>query len=81
LLYVRSDGQRVLKQEDYDADGLVDWQKRYVYRADGRRIYEERDRAVDGIADQRWEYLYDEQGRLIWEVITEPGDARCSGIR
>ena len=80
-LYLRADGQRVLKQEDYDADGVVDWQKRYVYRPDARRLYEERNRAVDGHPDQRWEYLYDDQGRVTWEVITEPGDARCAGIR
>ncbi len=80
-LFLREDGQRVLKQEDYDADGIVDWQKRYFYRADAKRVYEERNRAVDGDPDQRWEYLYDPMGRVVWEVITEPGDARCAGIR
>ncbi len=75
------DGQRVLKQEDYDGDGQVDWQRRYIHRPDGKRIIAERDMNVDGVPDQRWDGLYDEEGRLTWEVFTEPGSARCGGVR
>ncbi|MEZ4434658.1 MAG: hypothetical protein R3F65_19825 [bacterium] len=80
-LHTRLDGKRVLKQEDNAADGVVDWQKRYVYDAAGRRVYDERDSNVDGRVDERWDYGYDAAGRLLHEVRTQPGSARCAGLR
>ena len=80
-LYVRDDGQRVLKLEDEGDDGLVDWQKRYVYDEAGRRVYDERDHDVDGRADQRWDYGWDASGRLLHEVQTQPASAACAGLR
>ncbi len=80
-LFLNEAGERVLKQEDMGGDGVVDWQKRYVYRQDGKRAWEERDRSVDGVPDQRSDYTYDAEGRVSWEVITEAGSQHCAGIR
>ncbi len=80
-IWRRDDGQRVLKQEDGKADGEVDWQRRHVYDVDGREVYSQRDRDVDGEVDLRWDYGWSAGGRLLHAVSTEPGSARCGGLR
>ena len=46
------------KQEDYNRDGVVDWQKRYVHDEAGLRIYDETDsRWFDGVSEQRWDKI------------------------
>lgn len=80
-LWLRPDGQRVLKHEDSKADGVIDWQRRYVYDTEGRRAYSERDRDVDGALDLRWDYAWGADGLLYHVISTEPGSARCAGIR
>ncbi len=79
-LHLRADGQRILKQDE-DAEGQVDWQKRYVYDEAGRRAFEERDPDVDGTPVDRWDYGYDAEGQLVFEVFTAPADAACAGLR
>ncbi len=80
-VWLRDDGQRVLKQEDDKADGEIDWQRRHVFDTEGREIYSERDRDVDGVADLRWDYGWSAEGLLLHAVGTEPGSARCGGLR
>lgn len=80
-IWLREDGQRVLKHEDDKADREVDWQRRHVFDTAGREVYSERDRDVDGVADLRWDYGWSADGLLLHAVGTEPGSARCGGLR
>lgn len=52
-------GERILREEDREGDGDVDWRKVYEYDESGRRRSETRDRDGDGDADQVWTYTYD----------------------
>lgn len=80
-IWRRADGQRVLKQEDSKADGEVDWQRRHFFDTEGREVYSERDREVMGTVDLRWDYGWGADGLLLHAVSTEPGSARCGGLR
>ena len=78
MIYLNAAGERVLKYEDDNADGLANWRKRYVYDAEtGARLYEERDRDADGWIDQRWTYTHTD-GLVSRAVQTVPGEGRCN---
>jgi hypothetical protein len=58
-------GERVLREEDQDGDGLVDWRKVYDYDESGRRTTMTRDSDGDGFADQVWKYVYEGDSAVV----------------
>lgn len=71
-------GERLLREEDRDGDGVVDWRKAFEVDAAGRRVAELRDADGDGLADRRWRYTWT-AGQLTREdgLVARDGAELC----
>ncbi|MCB9525570.1 MAG: hypothetical protein H6702_19645 [Myxococcales bacterium] len=78
-LYLNAAGQRVLKYEDYDANGQAEWRRRYGYGADGQRVLAERDNNGDGIIDHRFEVAHGPDGSVVSTFERVPDPNGCGG--
>lgn len=77
-LFFDDNGQRLLKYEDDNADGLPNWRKRYLNDpVTGWRMFDERDAGADGSVDERVDYERDEVGRVLTMTVSRPEAGEC----